>query len=242
MRRPKILLLAVTVALAGCATQAEVRAIVAESNAALVSPYLQRPGVEQPGGDQEAMARIDRLIEANPDDATLVAHLRVRQAMLPTVRGHMAVATEIWSRVDPAKLVSERDRTLFDVRKPLLFAYSRLSAPAGLNVDEKAAAKKHVATLTGSIEPSKERSLRIYLATVRALIEAKRADSMDEENEMAAIAALRESALAAFLSVFDASDLEWLQRNEPVPGTADVTLFRERIWLREVEKLLRPDI
>ena len=97
----------------GCATQRQVSIAVAESNAALVSPFLDRA---QPGGSgdtwKEAVSKLDRLIAAHPAEKTLVNHLKVRQAMLLTVNRQDSLASMRWKDIDPGALKTERDRAL----------------------------------------------------------------------------------------------------------------------------------
>ena len=190
------LLLAGLLALtAGCVTKRAVEEIVGRTNAAMVSPYLDRADGDQPGGADKALAEIDRLIQAYPDNAVLVAHLRVRQAMVLTVQKHSALAEERWKQVSEGELKSERDKALYTSREVLVWAYRRLPVRAPLDANEKAEAKKHFLTLDEALEPVETPDISIYLNTIRAQIALKLANSMDEENEKAEIEKLLAKSL-----------------------------------------------
>ena len=72
-------------AAAGCATQEQVKQIVADSNAQLAASRFAEIPLDPKGrepGDVDAARQIEGFIAAYPDQKTLIGSLRVRQAMI----------------------------------------------------------------------------------------------------------------------------------------------------------------
>ena len=95
---------------ASCVTAAEVKSIVSDSNAAMVSPTLDQAGKAASDGWKAAVERIDKLIANHSDQPALVNTLRVRQAMLLTVHRHPA-AKEVW-KLAGSEGLNQRDQVL----------------------------------------------------------------------------------------------------------------------------------
>ena len=89
-------LLACLVMTLACATKNQVKLIVANSNALMVDRYVERVGGKDDEGWEGAVAQIDALIAANPDEKVLINHLRVRQAMLLTIHTQITLARMTW--------------------------------------------------------------------------------------------------------------------------------------------------
>lgn len=224
--------LLLTLALLGaCATRGQVEAIVAESNAAMVGGYVDVPG--QPGADwEESIRDLDRFIDAHPDNATLVNHLRVRQAMLLTANGSRNLADQYWDLVDRDALDSERDRALKDVGQHLSWWYQAAPDRARLDPGEASAARTALSSTLEITTPGSD--IRIYLGTILAQLEVRMArDSQLEpaETELPA-------ALERYIDAIDAeagwiTALEGLDQ-EDLASARGIKAFRYRIWLREL--------
>ena len=235
-----ILLLSCT--LSGCVTKQEVKAIVAETNAAAISPYLDRPTSGRAATDwQEAVKRIDRLIEAHPDQVTLVNHLRVRQAMLLTVNGLNDLALERWDLVKAEALDSERDEKLHALHEALVWAYKNLPLHPGV---KKVDANSHLDSFKKETKDIKEYDLKIFLHTIRAEIALKLANSYDEDTDKAIVEDLLAQELELYINAFKEVDKDWVMKNPTTDlSSAAMTIqdIRRRVWLREIIKLYRAE-
>lgn len=123
-RRPWIpagILILSAILVSGCATTRQVSAIVAESNALMVTADLAYPAAS--GGEdwKNAVRRIDLLIDQNADNKALVATLRARQALLLTAFKQDALAREAWKQVDWTQLKTDRDRAFYLLRDDLIW-------------------------------------------------------------------------------------------------------------------------
>lgn len=226
--------------LSGCMTQREVKAIVAETNAAAVSPYLDRPADMQPGNWKEAVGRIDRLIEAHRDQATLVNHLRVRQAMLLTINGADDLARQRWKLVEAKALNSERDEKLHDLHEALIWAYKNLKHHAQVDIND---ANDHLTSFKKKAKKIKDYDLRIFLHTVRAEIALKLANSYDEDEDRTLVEGLLATELATYIEAFNETDRDWVKNNPQKDLSSAMTIqdIRRRVWLREIIKLYRDE-
>lgn len=234
-RAVHVLLLAVFL-LGACATRGQVEQIVAESNAALVGPYVDiadsEPGSGQGGDWEQSLADIDRFIEAHPDNAPLVNHLRVRQAMLLTANGRRNLADQYWALVDRAALDSDRDRALTDVGEHLSWWYQAAPTFDPVDAGEAEAARSAFSSAIEGTPPGSD--IRIYLSTIRAQLEERMA--RDERLSPA------ETELAAALERYIAdigADSTWITAlddltPEDLETARQIRSFRYRIWLREI--------
>jgi hypothetical protein len=229
--RPGWALLVALLVLSACATRGQVEAIVAESNAALVSPYVDIAG--EGGGDWEQSVRdIDRFIDAHADNPTLVHHLRVRQAMLLTANGRRNLADQYWDLVQRDALSSERDRSLKDVGKHLSWWYQAAPDPARLDSAEAAAART---ALSNTLESTTAGSdIRIYLSTIRAQLEVR----MARDSQLEPAATELPASLEGYIDAIGA-DQGWITAlqgldEEDLASARGIKAFRYRIWLREL--------
>jgi hypothetical protein len=223
----------------GCVTQQQVKAIVTETNAAMVSPYLQAPKNGEEGVQeawQQAVTKIDRLIAAHPDQAVLVNHLRVRQAMLLTVNKQQSLAEMRWDQVDAGNLENERERAFYQCRVALVFAYNGLTA--NLNPAETASLTARRSEIDTALQYVETRDIRVYLRMVQAHIALKQANEMDEENEQKEIQKILASGLNAYVGEFSKEALEWVKANYESVDEEGLTIgeFRDRYWLRGMIK------
>lgn len=116
----------------GCATTGQVTDIVNKSNETLLLSLL--PGAGLPSADaelasggrwEEDSARIDAYIAAHPGEQALAGALRIRQAMLLLAHGQYHLANASFEMVDPARLVTARDKALYTLRKHLIWWYAQ---------------------------------------------------------------------------------------------------------------------
>ena len=224
-------LTAAVVLLSGCATPGQVETIVAESNAALVSPYVDI--ADAPQGDwQQAVQNIDRFIEAHADNAVLVNHLRVRQAMLLTANGQRNLADQYWGLVDREALDSDRDRVLTDLGPHLSWWYRVAPEPDRIGSADAAAARTALSNAIPSAPADSD--LRIYLATLRAQLEVR----MARDSHLASPSTELPASLEAYIGAIGADEgwitgLEGLS-DQDLASARQIRAFRYRIWLREL--------
>jgi hypothetical protein len=223
----------------GCVTQQQVKAIVAESNAAMVSPPLNIPEGEQGASWREAVTRTDQLIASNPDQPVLVNQLRVRQAMLLTVNRRDSLAEACWKRIDGSALRTERDAALYEHHACLVWWYRRASIAAPLDRRERPKAEGFVRNLSGSIHGLETRSVRIYLGTIRVQMELKLLNSSrinTPERRQAVVEGLAD-ALEGYVGLFSEAHTQWVQdhwETDLMPEAMTVTELRHASWLRRM--------
>ncbi len=229
--------------LSGCATQRQVKKIVAESNAAMVSPYLNKAGAPQGPGWKEAIAHMDRLIEAQSDQPVLVNHLRVRQAMLLTVHIQDQLALYRWKLVVDTHLTTERDRALHKRSDALVWWYKRATDHNPLSTNDQVKAKDYITTMDESIAGLTTYDLKIYMSTLRAQMALKVHNSTPTQGPDAPDKQKTANALAGDLKVyidsFSETDRNWVESNRTALASADIlfnsiTDMRNRIWLDEM--------
>jgi len=240
---PCLLAVLLIAGLAGCATKQEVTHIVADTNAAFVSPYLEAPKTARKGNAwKEPVERIDRLIAQYPDQKKLVNHLRVRQAMLLTVYEQGNLAEERWKAVEDNELTTERDQSLHACWRYLVWWYKRAGIFDPLDAKEMQKAEKALSKLDETMKNVGQGSdIHIYLGTIRAQIALKIANDSDvstPENE-AQVQKNLVASLEAYALLFDQQeDKDWIENNKNTDGRElrSIKDFRYRIWLREMIK------
>ncbi len=116
----------------GCATTGQVTDIVERSNETLLLSLLPGAGLPSPGADdvsggrwEEDSARIDAYIAAHPGQDALAGALRIRQAMLLLTHGQYNLANASFEMVNPAHLVTARDKALYGLRMHLIWWYAQ---------------------------------------------------------------------------------------------------------------------
>lgn len=216
---------------AACATTRDVERIVAETNAAMVSPFVDIAGASQ-GDWQQALAGIDDFIDAHPGNRALVAQLRLRQAMLLTANRKRNLADQYWDLVVPGDLQNERDKSLEAVGRQLSWWYWQAGERAEMQADAAAAADDAVTRLSETIPATEAGSdTRVFLSTIRAQIVVRQGrDSLLERPETALPVALN-----AYIESIGA-DSTWISDLDDLDVTAarQLKAFRYRIWLREL--------
>jgi len=225
--------------LSGCVTEQQVKAIVAESNAAMVSPFLNIPEGEQGASWREAVSKIDQLIASNPDQPVLVNHLRVRQAMLLTVNKQDSLAEACWKRIDGSALRAERDAALLQNHACLVWWYRRASNARPLDRQEREKAEGCIPGLSESIDGLETPDVRIYLGTIRVqmelkLLEGSRIDN--PEKRQAVVRGLAE-ALESYVGLFSGAHTRWVRdhwASDIMPEGMTITDLRHAAWLRQM--------
>ncbi|BCX47478.1 hypothetical protein HAHE_13860 [Haloferula helveola] len=133
-------------AVQGCATQTDVKRIVAEANAANIAsvetltgqPYFPVAGKAEgdktaasiAGRQEDAEFRLRRMIASQPDPA-ISGPLQFRLAILHTVRKEPISARAAWNSV-PLGTLDSRDRILYRSREPLVLWYQACDKPTAL--------------------------------------------------------------------------------------------------------------
>lgn len=229
----------IAVGTVGCATQKDVRRIVAETNAAMMSPYLDKAGENKRNDWKDPVEKIDRLIAANPDQKTLVNHLRVRQAMLLTVYQRGNLAKERWKLIDGNALTTERDKALYNNWPMLVWWYKRAPDPAALDEMEQRKAINGMNNLNSTIKNLKSMDVLIYLSTIQAQMALKLSNDADVSSEemKKRVSANMVADLQRYVETFTEEDHTWVQENPKTAITADGMIigdFRNRVWLREM--------
>lgn len=223
----------------GCVTQQQVKAIVAESNAAMVSPALNLPGGEQGASWKEAVTTLDQLIASHPDQPVLVHHLRVRQAMLLTVNKQDSLAQVCWDQIDGSVLTTERDAALFANHACLVWWYKRASNAAPLDKQESLKTEGCIQDLSETIKGLQDLSIRIYLGTLRVQMELKLLNSArinTPERRQAVVRGLA-NALEAYVGLFSEAHTQWVREHwetDVVPEGMILTDLRHASWLRQM--------
>jgi hypothetical protein len=225
----------------GCATAKDIREIVAQSNAAMIAgPPLDKAGAESSDVWKETVGQMDRIIAENPDQTTLVNHLRVRQAMLLTVYQQGNLAEQRWKLVEGDALTTERDRALYENWKGLVWWYKRAPNRNILDDIEKEQAKKFMGELDTSINTIESHELRVYLATLRAQMALKLDGSIDPLNaeQMVKLHADLTTHLEDYIRVFTPEERAWVQDNPNTDVADHLSLIdiRNRVWLRSLIK------
>ena len=225
----------------GCVTSRQVQSIISESNAAMVTPFLGEPGGAA-GGDswRGAVTKIDQLIAAHPGEATLVNHLKVRQAMILTVNRQDSLAELRWQGVDRARLQTDRDRALYDCRATLVWWYKRAAQSSALAGGEKTQALAGLDEFTRSIAATTDPETKILLGTARAQISLKLANQarVITDADRQAVARDLADALSSFVGLFSPDEVEWVRLNKtadlPVVDLEMLATLRHRVWLRRM--------
>ena len=231
----RAVLLAV-VLLSACATRGQVEEIVAESNAALIGPYLDIPdpqeGQASDANWEQVLADIDRFIESHPGNASLVNHLRVRQAMLLTANGRRNLADQYWALVDRDALDSDRDRALADVGEHLSWWYQAAPTFDPVDSGEASAARNTLSTTIASTPEGSD--IRIYLSTIRAQLEER----MVRDDRLSPASTELPAALERYIRDIGA-DATWITgldelTDADLATARQIKSFRYRIWLNEL--------
>ena len=230
--------------LSGCATQQQVKDIVAESNAALVSATLLGvPGGEAAllpypgtGGDPAGSgnepwlapcAKIDAFIEAHPDQKVSASALRVRQGILLLSYKQYNLARAAFEMADPKYLTTARDKALYSLRAHLIWWF-RLDKTSSMSLAEFGEADKALEALQTQIGTLGESpGIRDYLAEMRVWIALSAA--LQTVNKARAKEYF-ENGMNDYAEIFTAEDLEVLKKaTEPSEWDVSIEAVRRRL-------------
>ena len=207
------LLVASATLFAACGTTAEVRDLVAESNAAVLmaeSPVLvtaptgsDSSGTGQRlGGEADLITRIDTFIETHPERPATLNALRIRKAMLLLQSRQPNLARAAFENFDPAIAGNTRDRALYDARNSLLFwwAVAGLQDPGQFPTDRRFASQQaELETVIDGLPPT---SVRAYLAALHAQMVMKRVENVDATRGRPML----QAAFARYIGEFSADE------------------------------------
>ena len=228
----------------GCVTERGVQRVIADYNVAVIAPYaLDDPSAAiKDDSWKQTVKKLDILIQQydGTGQEALVAQLKVRQAMLLTINQQDALASHRWETINRSDLRTERDRALLDAHPALVWAYVTLPLDDKVTLSK---ADEYVATLDDAISHVSNRNLLDYLHYVRAQIQIRAVNGLDEDKEKEeAVRRLKES-LAKFVDAFTKDQQDWVKVAQPSGGAIekDLSDFRERIWLRDMIRKYREE-
>ena len=231
-------LVIIAILVSSCATKQQVNAIVAESNALMVTADLAYPASS--GGEdwKNAVRRIDLLIDQNADQTALVATLRARQALLLTAFKQDALAREAWKQVDWTQLKTDRDRAFYLLRDDLIWWFkfgpsdgtignddwsARLGPPDG----ETPKPPAPLSDLAFNGDSTVQRfelvcnalpvgsDTRLYLEVMRAniVVRALNDAQVQDPNDREALATYAVRSVKRLTLAFDNNGQQWLKSN-----------------------------
>ena len=233
----RVILLAALMLLApvACVTERQVKDIVATSNAAMVDvPDLAQPGDEpDPERLKQAVARIEALINAHPDQTVLVNTLRVRQAMMLTVHKQFEAAKVAWGKASTPP--GQRDAALHERWKDIVWWFEKATTFLDEDIVRGKAALEN---LDGTCDKLPEKSeVRYYLETMRAMIAlqvANKTNTLAGGEVKAKTEQLMAGALQRLAARFDEQDAAWIKSKWDVddPDDIPIVVLRARVWMR----------
>lgn len=174
--------------IAGCATRRQVEDAVIRSNLAILSASggLGTLNPEKGGGAdwREAAAKLENLIAENSDNPSMLAALRLRQAMLYLQAKQFHLARAAFAEVKADALHTSRDRALINLREPLLWWYaasehpfsSRAGSDGRNDFIQATNALRSLSVEWARLNSADEQGIRDYLAAMRAFIGVKLAN------------------------------------------------------------------
>jgi hypothetical protein len=237
-----LVLAAIALTQAGCATRADVVEVVTTTNLAMITPELGQPG--KTGGDawKEPVEKIDKLISEHADQKKLVAALRLRQAMVLTVYGQNNLANAAFDLIEAANLHSERDKALYGLREEMTWWYRRATHKMPLTKNERGKATTYLENIKVTCDTlTRGSDIRHYLETMRGFMAARIANDspIQQAASKAAVEQLMAEALKRYVGTFDAPDIEWLKiqcASTDLAGDEPLAKLRMRFELRTIVK------
>jgi len=227
-----------------CTTTDQVKELIVSSNAAMVSSSLMAPGeTAKPNQWQQPVADLDQLIAQNEDQATLVNHLRVRQAMILTVHQQDNLATARWKQVSEQALQTERDLGLFKHSEALVWWYKRADKVNPFDQSEVNKVQSFVSRLNDSLATVSNPDLAFYLGTVMTQMRYRLLGQRDVSSQEKQQQTQEDMTLwlQNYIDLFSDDDKAWLNSysRKDLDGisTADasnIADFRRRASLSEM--------
>lgn len=206
---------------AGCAslTRTEVAAIVASSNAAMLGGGLPQKG-STPDTWKETNAKFEALISDNAEHPTVVASLRIRQAMLLLAHGKISLARASFEEARAADLHTDRDRTLKRISPHLLWWFAISTEHTWEETDQEKARAALKALATEQTDARSASDIQLYVAELRAWIgfaSAKQTTSREERRSRL------EDAVNTFAALLTAQDIAALKTRGGDPAERTLT-------------------
>jgi outer membrane murein-binding lipoprotein Lpp len=223
---------ALTLVLAGCATEAQVKKIVADSNAELLAsrlPDLQPTKAGAAAIDKDPAAQIEEFIAQHPDQPALHGALRVRQAVIFLTRQEYNRADAALKEAGRLGVFTDRDQALVAVRPHLIWWYEN-SREASPDPDRATAARK--AFTAEAVKRQRSTDIRDYLAEGGAWIGFIELPVLRVRTPE--LKPVLEEIIKDYAFVLDAQDLAWLCK--PVPAGEPSPTLQRRL---RGEELLR---
>lgn len=213
----------------GCATQSQVKDIVAESNAAILAagvPDVQLQADGSSGGGtrdwQSASHKIDAFIAANPDQRTTIGALRVRQGVLLLANRQYDLAQAAFNAATDLK--TDRDKALKALSPWLVWWYQH-SADATFNPRQRDKAREALSAFDDQITKVRASpDIRDFLAEMRAYIGLKLASEEQGDTKRATFI----DTLNRYSEIFTSEDLDALAQGNLKPASNAVTVTERR--------------
>jgi len=237
--------------LLGCATQQQVRDIVAESNAALLSatilgvaggdaalPPYPGTGIDPAKSGYEpwlaSSEKIDAFIETYPDQKAAASALRVRQGILLLSYKQYNLAQAAFDMVERQYLTTARDKALYRLH-PHLIWWFRLDKTSSMSIAQFGEADKALEALKIEIITLDESpGVRDYLAEMRVWIALSAALQMTNK---AKAKTYFEDGLNQYAKILTDKDLEALKKgSEPSEWDVSMEVVRRRVRSHAVIK------
>lgn len=221
--------------LAGCATEAQVKKIVADSNATLLASRFPDPQLTTPGertGEQDPAAQIEDFIAQHPDQKALNGALRVRQAIVFLRRREYNRADAAFKAAKDLGTSTARDQALVAVHESLIWWYENASAG---RVDVSRAASARKALIDEARNRKDSPDIRDFLAEGSAWVGLMQFAST--KTTVAEQRQVMEQTINDYAFILDQDDLNWLCKPPvKVEGTDLSPAMRRRV---RAEALLR---
>jgi hypothetical protein len=196
--------------LAGCATEVQVKQIVAHSNASLLasrlpdSQLLVRP---EDAKDDDATRGIEEFIAAHPDQKTLNGSLRVRQAIIYLNRRQYNLADAAFKEAEKLGPPTSRDQALIAIHPSLIWWHEN-NAPGKplLSSQRESAAVARRAFVDEAMKRAASPDIRDFLAEVSVWIGLLQFASVKGSEQKQVM----EQTVNDYAFIFDEEDLKWL--------------------------------
>lgn len=197
-----------SLAMAGCATEAQVKKIVADSNATLLASRLPDLQLGAPGEDsteRDPAAQIEEFIAEHPDQRALNGALRVRQAIVFLSREQYNQAEAAFKEAAKLGISTDRDKALVAVYPELIWWYENSSVPL---VDPVKAGAVRKALIQKARDVQRSPDTRDLLAEGSAWVGFKEVVAITTSVTDQKLAL--EQTLNGYAFILDPADLEWL--------------------------------
>jgi hypothetical protein len=216
--------------LAGCATEAQVKRIVSDSNAVLLASRLPEAELVLPDqAPDNAAAEIEDFIARHPEQVTLNAALRVRQAIVYLARKEYNQADAAFKAAQRLGVVTDRDQALVAVHEHLIWWYENSQAQA---VDPARSAAARKAFVDEARRRGASPDIRDFLAEGSAWLGFREFNSTLAGRP--AQRQLLEQTVNDYAFILDASDLEWLCKPAEHKGVDVPLALRRRLRAQAV--------